>query len=57
MIDAPDPESLSWGKTFKKYMVFSIPNEVKIDRNGHFEEIDNAPLSEADSQWLKESED
>jgi thiol-disulfide isomerase/thioredoxin len=40
MVDAPDIEGRSWGKTFKKYMVFGIPTNVNIDENGHFVEID-----------------
>ena len=56
MIDAPDPENLSWGKTYRKYMVFAIPTEVKIDKNGHFEEIDKAPV-DTESHWIENSKD
>ena len=45
MIDAPDVEDRSWGKTFKRYMVSSIPSEVKIDKKGHFAEIDQDYIS------------
>ncbi len=56
MIDSKDPENLSWGKTFKKYMVFGIPAEVRIGKDGHFEKIDNEIVG-TESQWLKKSED
>ncbi len=48
--------NLSWGKTFKKYMVFGIPTEVTIGKNGRFEEIDNEIFG-TESQWLKNLKD
>lgn len=39
MIDSPETEGRFWGKTFRKYGVFSIPTEVKIDEKGYFAEI------------------
>ena len=56
MVDAPDLEGRSWGKTFKRYMVFSIPTEVKIDKKGHFAEIDQHYIS-TDSRWMNDPED
>lgn len=53
MVDAPDIEDRSWGKTFKKYMVFGIPTNVNIDENGHFAEIDKDYVNK-DSRWMKD---
>lgn len=55
MVDAPDLEGRSWGKTFKKYMVFGIPTEVKIDKNGHFAEIDKDITSNT-NLWINKPE-
>ncbi|UCF42512.1 MAG: TlpA family protein disulfide reductase [Planctomycetota bacterium] len=55
MVDSLGTERLSWGKTFKKYMVFSIPTEVKIDKNGHFVEIDEEYITSS-SWWMKNPE-
>jgi thiol-disulfide isomerase/thioredoxin len=55
MVDAPDLEERPLGITFKKYMVFSFPTEVKIDENGHFVEIGKGTIA-SDSEWLKKSE-
>lgn len=52
MVDAPDTAGRSWGKTFKKYRVFSVPTEVKIDQNGYFEEMDKDLVSTS-SWWFK----
>ena len=56
MVDAPDLKGRSWGKTFKRYMVFSIPKEVKIDENGHFAEIDQDYINTG-SRWMSDLED
>jgi peroxiredoxin len=52
MIDAPDSENTSWGKTFKKYMIYGIPFDVKIDKTGHVYQIDNQYIN-TNSEWLK----
>jgi len=56
MIDAPDLESRSWGKTFKKYMIFGIPTNVKIGENGHFAEIDRDYINKG-SPWISNPQD
>ena len=56
MVDAPDLGGRSWGKTFKKYMIFGIPKEVKIDEKSHFVEIDRGYIGTG-SQWLNVPED
>ena len=55
MVDSTDVEGRSWGKTFKRYRVFSVPAEVRIDENGHFAGIDEDLIS-AGSWWLKKSD-
>ena len=56
MVDAPDLEGRSWGKTFKRYMIFGIPKEVRIDEKSHFVEIDRGYIGTG-SQWLNVPED
>jgi hypothetical protein len=52
MVDSPDTEVRSWGRTFKKYRVFGIPTKVSIDENGHFAEIDEELITTS-SWWFK----
>ncbi len=52
MVDSPDSEGRSLGKTFKKYRVFGIPKEVSIDEEGHFAEVDKDLISTS-SWWFK----
>jgi len=52
MVDSPDPASRSWGRTFKKYRIFGVPQEVKIDEKGDFVEIDKDLVSTS-SWWFK----
>lgn len=52
IVDSPDPESRSWGKTFKKYRVFNVPTEVRINQNGYFAGIDKEYIS-TNNWWMK----
>jgi hypothetical protein len=56
MVDALETEGRFWGKTFRKYRVFSIPTEVKIDEKGHFAKIDKGFISTS-SWWMKQMQD
>jgi peroxiredoxin len=46
IIDAKDSMNSSWGKTCKKYGVYILPNEVVIDKEGHFSAIDNCIIGD-----------
>lgn len=55
MVDSPDAEGRSWGKTFKKYRVFGIPTEVRVNENGHFAGIDKGFITTTSSWWMRKS--
>jgi peroxiredoxin len=52
MIDTPPP----WGRTFRKYRIFGIPSEVKIDESGRVGETPKELISES-SWWVSEGRD
>ncbi len=56
MVDAPDPEKRSWGRTCMKYRVFSVPTEFKISQDGQLERIDR-DLIGASSRWVRDTND
>lgn len=52
MVDSGCTGEPFWGKTFKKYMVISVPTEIAIDQTGRISEIPEDRIN-TDSRWME----